>query len=74
VSKRSFFLAILNVGIASTRVVLTAGANVNITSGKETEISNVSWNVCEVKKGNRECIDGASNSTLLDCNKEVVLH
>ncbi len=36
------FLAILNVGIACTRVVLTVGANVPITSGKETEITNAS--------------------------------
>jgi len=34
------FLAILNAGIACTRVVLTVGANVPITSGKETGIIN----------------------------------
>jgi len=33
-------LVILNVGIAFTRVVLTVGANVPITSGKETGIIN----------------------------------
>lgn len=44
------FLAILNAGIACTRVVLTVGANVPTTSGKKTEITNASWNVCEVKK------------------------
>ena len=45
-------LAILNVGIACTRVVLTVGANVPTTSGKETGITNASRNVCEVKKRN----------------------
>ena len=43
------FLATLNAGIACTRVVLTVGANVPTTSGKETGIINVSWYVCEVK-------------------------
>ena len=44
------FLAILNAGIAFTRVVLTVGVNVPITSGEETGISKASWNVCEEKK------------------------
>jgi hypothetical protein len=35
-------LAILNAGIASTRVVLTVGANVLTTSGKKIEITDVS--------------------------------
>jgi hypothetical protein len=34
------FLAILNAGIASTRVLLTVGVNVPIMSGKETGIIN----------------------------------
>ena len=34
------FLAILNAGIACTRVVLIVGANVLTTSGKETGITN----------------------------------
>jgi hypothetical protein len=34
-------LAILNVETAFTRVVLTVGANVPTTSGKETEITNL---------------------------------
>ena len=45
------FLAILNAGIASTRVVLTVGANVPTTYGKDTKITSavLSWNACEVK-------------------------
>ena len=39
------FLAILNAGIACTKVVLTVGVNVPTTSGKDTEITNASWNV-----------------------------
>ena len=42
------FLAILNAGIACTKVVLTVGANAPITSGEDTETTNASWNVCEV--------------------------
>ena len=43
-------LAILNAGIACTRVILTVGANVPTTSGKETGITNASWNVWKVKR------------------------
>ena len=42
-------LAILNAGIAFTKVVLTVGANVPTTSGKETEISEASAGMFEVK-------------------------
>jgi hypothetical protein len=38
-------LVILNVGIAFTRVVLTVGANVPITSGEETWIGKASAGV-----------------------------
>ena len=45
-------LVILNVGIASTRVVLTVGANVPTTYGKDIKTTSVglSCNVSEVKK------------------------
>jgi hypothetical protein len=43
------FLAILSVGIASIRVAVIVGANVYITYGKETGITNATWNFCEVK-------------------------
>ena len=42
-------LAILNVGIACTRAVVTVGVNVPITSGKEIGITDVSWNFSDVK-------------------------
>jgi hypothetical protein len=42
--------AILNAGIAYTRVVLTVGVNVHITSGKGTGIINSPLNVCETRK------------------------
>ena len=35
---------------AFTKVVVTAGGSVLLTFGKETEITNASWNVCEEKK------------------------
>jgi hypothetical protein len=44
------FSAILSAETASTRAAVTAGVNVHITSGKETEIINAAWTVCEVKK------------------------
>jgi len=47
------FLAILNAGIACTRETLTVGVNAPITSGKETGITNASWNVCESYCRNR---------------------
>jgi hypothetical protein len=44
------FLAILSAETVSTRAVLTVGTNVHITSGKETGITNASWNVCKCEK------------------------
>jgi len=39
--------AILSAETASTREAVTVGVNVPITSGKETEITNAPWIVCE---------------------------
>ena len=41
--------ATLSVEITFTRVLLIAGANARITSGKDTKITSTSWNVCDVK-------------------------
>ena len=41
------FSAILSAETASTREAVTVGVNVPITSGKETEIINAPWNVCD---------------------------
>ena len=42
---------IQSVETASTRAAVIVGGNVHITSGKETDIINAPWNVCEVKEG-----------------------
>jgi hypothetical protein len=41
------FLIHQNVEAACTRAAVTVGVNALLISGKETEIINVSWNVCE---------------------------
>jgi hypothetical protein len=51
-------LAILNVGIACLRVVVTVGVNVPIISGKEIGITSVSWNCGEVKNQIHCCVNG----------------
>jgi hypothetical protein len=41
--------ATLGAETAFTKELLTAGANAHITSRKDTETTNASWIVCEVK-------------------------
>ena len=48
------FLAILNAEFACIKVVLIVGANVPTMSGKDTEKTNASLNVCEEKKNSKQ--------------------
>jgi len=43
------FLICQSAETVSTKAAVTVGVNALLMSGKETEIINASWNVCEVK-------------------------